>query len=100
MNIRDLNSLIIKILRYSAIKIRAKVTLLYSVLKPETSSDSPSAKSNGVRLVSAKVLVNQIKNKGINMKIHPTLLYSYISMNLNLLNIIKHLIKIKDILTS
>lgn len=53
-------SLIIKIFMYSAMKIRAKDPLLYSVLKPETSSDSPSARSNGVRLVSAKVVVNQI----------------------------------------
>jgi len=63
---KELNKLIIKIFKYSAIKIKAKVKLLYSVLKPETSSDSPSAKSKGVRLVSAKVVVNQIKNKGKN----------------------------------
>ena len=49
---------------YSAIKIRAKVPDLYSVLKPETSSDSPSLKSNGVRLVSAKDVINHITNKG------------------------------------
>ena len=57
--------LIITMLVYSAIKIRAKVPLLYSVLNPETSSDSPSAKSNGVRFVSARVVVNQhIKRSG------------------------------------
>lgn len=44
---------------YSAIKIKANVPLLYSMLNPDTSSDSPSAKSNGVRLVSANVVVNQ-----------------------------------------
>lgn len=55
---------IIKILAYSAIKIRANAPLLYSILKPETSSDSPSAKSNGVRLVSARVVANQMKNRG------------------------------------
>lgn len=54
---------------YSAMKIRAKGPLLYSVLNPETNSDSPSAKSNGVRFVSAKVVVNQIKNNGILIKI-------------------------------
>ncbi len=49
---------------YSAIKIRANKPLLYSVLNPDTSSDSPSAKSNGVRLVSANVVVNHIINRG------------------------------------
>jgi hypothetical protein len=34
---------------YSERKIIAKKTELYSVLKPETSSDSPSAKSKGAR---------------------------------------------------
>ena len=57
-------SLITRILVYSAIKIIAKVPLLYSVLNPETSSDSPSAKSKGVRLVSARVVVNHTRNKG------------------------------------
>lgn len=54
-----------KILAYSAIKIRAKPPLLYSVLKPETSSDSPSAKSKGVRLVSAKHEAHQIILRGM-----------------------------------
>jgi len=57
-----------KILRYSDIKIRAKEKALYSVLKPLTNSDSPSEKSNGVRLVSARIDVNQIKYKGINRR--------------------------------
>lgn len=60
------NKFITIILVYSAIKIRAKGPALYSVLKPETSSDSPSAKSNGVRLVSAKVVVNHVAKSGIN----------------------------------
>jgi len=34
-------------------------------LNPETNSDSPSAKSKGVRLVSARQDANQIKDKGI-----------------------------------
>jgi hypothetical protein len=51
-------SLIAKILIYSAIKIKANKPLLYSTLNPDTSSDSPSAKSNGVRLVSAKLVIN------------------------------------------
>lgn len=49
---------------YSAIKIKAKVALLYSVLNPETSSDSPSAKSNGVRFVSARFVINHKINMG------------------------------------
>jgi hypothetical protein len=58
------NSLMAKILVYSAMKMRANGPLLYSVLNPETSSDSPSAKSNGVRLVSASIVTNQIKKTG------------------------------------
>jgi len=59
------NSILMKrILAYSAIKIRANPPLLYSVLKPDTNSDSPSAKSNGVRLVSARQEANQTKDKG------------------------------------
>lgn len=71
MNIKDLNKLIIKILRYSDMKINAKEKALYSVLKPLTNSDSPSEKSNGVRFVSARIEVNQIKYKGINKKKYP-----------------------------
>ena len=41
----------------------------YSTLKPETSSDSPSPKSKGVRLVSAKQEINQTKDKGRERKI-------------------------------
>lgn len=50
------NSLMNRILVYSAIKIMAKVPDLYSVLNPETNSDSPSARSNGVRFVSARAV--------------------------------------------
>jgi hypothetical protein len=52
------NSLMNRIFIYSAMKIMANSPLLYSVLNPETSSDSPSAKSNGVRFVSAKFVIN------------------------------------------
>lgn len=58
------NKLINKILAYSAIKIRANPPLLYSILKPDTSSDSPSAKSKGVRFVSANMDTNHIKARG------------------------------------
>jgi len=47
---------------YSDKKIIAKPPLLYSVLKPDTNSDSPSAKSNGARLVSATNKHIQHKN--------------------------------------
>lgn len=46
---------IIRILAYSARKKRANGPAAYSTLKPETSSDSPSVKSNGARFVSARV---------------------------------------------
>lgn len=49
---------------YSDIKINAKTFLAYSVLKPDTNSLSPSARSNGVRLVSASNVVNQINKRG------------------------------------
>ena len=48
---------------YSAMKISANLPLLYSILNPDTSSDSPSAKSKGVRFVSASVVVNQQRNR-------------------------------------
>lgn len=56
--------LINKILAYSAKKINANPPLLYSTLNPETNSDSPSAKSKGVRLVSAKQEASQLNAKG------------------------------------
>lgn len=52
------------ILVYSAKKKRAKGPPAYSTLKPETSSDSPSVKSNGARLVSARVEINHIMASG------------------------------------
>lgn len=67
--ISDVTNLINKILQYSAIKIKANNLEPYSILKPDTSSDSPSAKSNGVRFVSAKFVINHINITGnsINM---------------------------------
>ena len=47
--------------KYSAMKINVKATAEYSVLNPETNSLSPSAKSKGVRFVSANSVVNQMK---------------------------------------
>lgn len=53
-----------RMLAYSARKNKAKGPPAYSTLKPETSSDSPSVKSNGARLVSASVETNHIAAKG------------------------------------
>jgi hypothetical protein len=64
------NRILIRIiLAYSAIKIRANPNLPYSTLNPETSSDSPSAKSNGVRFVSAIQEISHTATKGINTRI-------------------------------
>ena len=56
--------LISKMLQYSAIKISANLPPPYSTLKPETSSDSPSAKSKGARLVSARRVTNHAIKRG------------------------------------
>ena len=49
---------------YSARKNRAKGPPAYSTLKPETNSDSPSVRSKGARLVSAKVEIYHIAANG------------------------------------
>jgi len=100
INNKELKRFITKIFKYSAIKIRANVTLLYSVLNPDTNSDSPSAKSKGVRLVSANIVVNHTKNKGKNKKKIPKKLYWKIKLKFKLPKANKHLNKINDILTS
>lgn len=55
---------IIMIFAYSARKNRANGPAAYSTLKPETNSDSPSVRSNGARLVSARVEINHIMARG------------------------------------
>lgn len=55
---------IIMMFAYSARKNRAKEPPAYSTLKPDTSSDSPSVRSKGARLVSAKVEINHIMVSG------------------------------------
>lgn len=55
---------IMMMLAYSARKKRAKGPAAYSTLKPETSSDSPSVRSKGARLVSARVEINHIMVSG------------------------------------
>ena len=51
-------------LAYSARKNIAKGPAAYSTLNPETSSDSPSVKSNGARFVSASVEIYHIMVRG------------------------------------
>ena len=62
-----------KILLYSARKNRTKLLDLYSVLNPETSSDSPSEKSKGVRLVSARKEISRSSAKGRLIRVRPVL---------------------------
>ena len=50
--------------KYSDMKINANFPPIYSMLNPDTSSDSPSAMSKGVRFASAKQVANQIIIKG------------------------------------
>lgn len=65
------SSPISRILPYSAINRKENSPPLYSMLNPETSSDSPSARSKGARLVSASLLRNHIpKIGGIIQKFH------------------------------
>lgn len=49
---------------YSAMKNSANGPAAYSTLNPETSSDSPSVRSNGARFVSARVEMNHIMARG------------------------------------
>jgi hypothetical protein len=53
------------IIPYSAKNNNANPPLPYSILNPDTNSDSPSAKSKGLRLVSAIIVTNHAKTKGI-----------------------------------
>lgn len=55
---------IIIMFAYSAKKNRANGPAAYSTLKPDTNSDSPSVRSNGARLVSARVEINHIMARG------------------------------------
>lgn len=82
----EINSIVNKILMriilaYSAINSKANPNLPYSILNPETSSDSPSAKSKGVRLVSAKHEINQITIMGINSRDLSQIILSFIIIN-------------------
>lgn len=63
-NSEVVRSLMNRIIIYSAMKMSANDPALYSMLNPDTSSDSPSAKSNGVRLVSARAEMSHMGAKG------------------------------------
>jgi len=56
---------------YSAKKIMANFSDPYSMLNPDTNSDSPSAKSNGVRFSSAITVTNQGKRITTPGRINP-----------------------------
>lgn len=60
-NITLIENLMKIILKYSAVKIEAKHPPKYSVLNPDTNSDSPSTKSKGVRFISVNMLIKNIK---------------------------------------
>lgn len=96
----DVNSLIVRMLVYSAIKMRAKLPALNSTLKPETSSDSPSERSKGVRFVSAREVINQIINRGGNIKEIEDHWDELIEIKLKDKRIIKALRRMRAILTS
>lgn len=51
-------------LAYSTRKDRAKGAAAYLTLSPDTSSDSPSVRSNGAQLVSANVEMNHTMARG------------------------------------
>lgn len=62
-----------KMFAYSARKNRAKGPPAYSTLKPETNSDSPSVRSKGARLVSARVEIYHMAARGQAGRISQTL---------------------------
>jgi len=94
------NNLITIIFVYSAIKIKAKDPLPYSMLNPDTNSDSPSAKSNGVRFVSAKFVINQRISVGIIRKATQDIIFRFIRVIFSEVKVYRLAIKISDILTS
>ena len=64
MKIVAVRAFIIMMLVYSAIKNSANGPAAYSTLNPDTSSDSPSARSKGARFVSASLEINHIIARG------------------------------------
>jgi len=70
------------------------------ILNPDTNSDSPSAKSKGVRWVSAKIDVTQVIAKGSNMQISQEYWVNRIKDKFIEAGCIMNKIRINDILTS
>lgn len=96
----DINSAVVMtpiamIFIYSAKKINTNAPELYSVLNPETSSDSPSDRSNGVRLVSAREVMIQVTNMGHSINMNVTLF-----LIINELSLSEEIIIIGDKITS
>lgn len=91
--------LINKIAPYSAKAIKAKPNPPNSTLYPATNSDSPSTKSNGARLVSAKTVINQINIASKHTKIKEKPISRY-KNNSNLLKKSKEHIITVDIISS
>lgn len=71
-------------LAYSARKNRANGPAAYSTLNPDTSSDSPSVRSNGARFVSANVEIYHIIINGQDENIR--YIGSCVVMNVCVLN--------------
>lgn len=95
------SSPISKILPYSVMNRKENSPPLYSMLNPETSSDSPSARSKGARFVSANLLRNHIpKMGGIIQKFHICCCASPSFIKLKLIPINKTVISTRAILTS
>lgn len=95
-----MRSVIIKIFAYSAIKISAKLPALYSTLKPDTSSDSPSDRSKGVRFVSARIDENHIIANGNWRKSFGVWEFIIIKVKSKDPRVMRSLIKIRARLTS
>lgn len=74
------NVFIKMMLAYSARKNNAKGPPAYSTLKPETSSDSPSVRSKGARLVSASVEINHMAAIGQAGKINQMLSWAVLNV--------------------
>lgn len=69
-----------RMLAYSARKKRAKGPPAYSTLKPETSSDSPSVRSKGARLVSARVEMYHMAARGQAGRMSQTLSWAVLKI--------------------
>ena len=100
MRIKADNRLKNRIFVYSAKKIAVKAPAEYSVLKPDTSSLSPSAKSRGARLSSARQVIIQMGAiTGISRRgmVRASLIICSNSKDLNVIRINR---RVRDILTS